>query len=427
VSASTPDVASSVPAPVLATPRDRRGRPPVATVIWVTLAVVGWAAIALMAASLLASHPPSAAFDLELLLRAARAVAGGASPYDPSIVAGRAPDAVGLFFSYPPPVAQVLVPFAGLPSWLVFLGWSVAAVGLLGVAVRRLSVVIEGPTVASEPGRAIATVAAALGASALTFPFVIAILFGNLDAFFPALYGLALVGVLSERRRDRIVAGIAVGLAAAAKLYPAGLGLWFAVRAARDRRTLVSLAAILATGAVLLLGSVAIGGLTPWQEYRQVLSSATHSELVDIRNVAPAAQVAMLIGGDSALARMLQLPIAGLAVVAIGWAAWRRSDPVESLAIAATATLVLLPISWIHYPAAMIPFGAAAVLRTTGARERVPADARRAIARAVRDIRSLVAAAVVIAAAAIVVLPLMWLAVGLCLAAVHRSVRLASR
>ncbi len=99
-------LSSGVPSPALAAPRDRRPQPALATAIWLTIAIVGWAAIALMAASLLTSHPPSAAFDLELLLRAARAVAAGASPYDPSIVAGRAPDAVGLFFSYPPPVAH---------------------------------------------------------------------------------------------------------------------------------------------------------------------------------------------------------------------------------------------------------------------------------------------------------------------------------
>jgi hypothetical protein len=428
VSTPTGDVASAAPVPAFAAPGDRRRRPAIATAIWLTVATVGWAAIAVIAASLLASHPPSAAFDLELLLRAARAVAAGGSPYDPSIVAGRAPDAVGLFFSYPPPVAQVLVPLAGLPSWLVFLGWSVAAVALLGLAVRRLAFVIEGPTATVLPGRVVATVAATIGLAALTFPFVIAILFGNLDAFFPALYGLALVAALSNERRDRIVGGIAVGVAAATKLYPAGLGLWFAVRAVRDRRAVAPLAAVVATAVVLLLGSLAVGGLAPWQEYSHVLSAATRSELVDVRNVAPAAQIALLIGGDSALARLLQVPITGLAILAIGWAALARRDPVESLAIAAAATLVLLPISWIHYPAAMIPFAAAAVVRTAGAADRARGtETARSTARAVRDVRSYVAAAIVFAATAVVILPLMWVAVALCVAAAHRSVRFVTR
>jgi hypothetical protein len=168
---------------------------------------------------------------------------------------------------------------------------------------------------------------------------------------------------------------------------------------------------MVATGAALLLASLIVGGLAPWQDYGQVLSAATRSDLVDVRNVSPAAQLALLVGGDSGLARLIQVPVAALAVLAIGWAAWTRRDPVESLAIAAAATLILLPISWIHYPAAMIPFAAAAVLRTVGADGSVS-----------REIRLAVTASIVVADAALIFLPLMWLAVALCVFAAHRSV-----
>jgi hypothetical protein len=88
-------------------------------------------------------------------------------------------------------------------------------------------------------------------------------------------------------------------------------------------------------------------------------------------------------------------------------AAWRRPDPVESLAIAATATFVLLPVTWIHYPAALIPFGVAALLRSDGA--------------AAGRTRLLIGGAVVAAGASLAWLPLLWAAVGLLLAGVHAS------
>ena len=68
--------------------------------------VVGWVGLLWLGATLYAATPPKAGFDLELLLRAGRDVAAGRSPYDPALVAGSAPVAESLFYSYPPVVAQ---------------------------------------------------------------------------------------------------------------------------------------------------------------------------------------------------------------------------------------------------------------------------------------------------------------------------------
>ena len=372
---------------------------------WATLAVIAWTMLAWIGLRGFQADPPVAGFDLELLLRAGRDVAAGQSPYDPGLLAGRPPEATGLFFSYPPLVAQVLAPFAAVPSGVMFATWSVAAVAALaavGVALgRRLRPALPGATVA------LAVVAVA----GLTFPFAIAILFGNVDAFFPALYGLAALAAISGERRHRVIGGVGVALAALTKLYPAGLGLWFLVRAARERGrgSATVVGAAVATGLVAIGLSLLVGGLEPWRQYATVVGAASQAELVDPRNVGPAAQIAAVLSGGSDLARVLQLPIAAAAVVAIAGAAWLRPDPLESLAIAAAATLVLLPISWIHYPAALIPFGAAAVLRA-------PAGA------AARTVATLTAGAVVLGVVALVWLPLMWLGVLLCLAAVHASI-----
>ena len=53
--------------------------------------VVAWAGLIWLAMQMFATNPPTAAFDLELLLKAGRDVAAGRSPYDPAIVAAAAP------------------------------------------------------------------------------------------------------------------------------------------------------------------------------------------------------------------------------------------------------------------------------------------------------------------------------------------------
>jgi hypothetical protein len=392
-----------------------RGQRRSSLAIWVVGAVAGWATIGWLAVQLFTDQPRRAAFDLGLLLGAGRAVAAGGSPYDPAIIAGHAPRAVDLFFSYPPIVGQAMVPLAGLPLGLVYLAWSVAAIALFAVVTLRLRTVIGSST------RTATLATASIALAAATLPFTIAILFGNLDAFFPALYGLALVAALSGRRRDSIAGGFAIAVAAATKLYPAGLGLWFAIRALRDRGTdrggsaLVTLVAAIGAGLVIVGISVAAFGLAPWQDYAALAATAARADLVDGRNVAPAAQLALWLGADSGLARLLHLAIVAAAVAVIAGAAWFRRDPVESLAWAATATLLLLPIGWIHYPAALMPFVAAAALR---------ADALDAAAA--RRVRLLTVAAILAAAAALTWLPLLWLATVLGLLAVNQSVPAAT-
>jgi hypothetical protein len=69
---------------------------------------------------------------------------------------------------------------------------------------------------------------------------------------------------------------------------------------------------------------------------------------------------------------------------------------------------VLLPVTWYHYPTALIPFAIAAVVRAHGT-----AAAQRTTA--------LIAAAAVVATLSIAWIPGVWLAVGLGLAGVVSS------
>src|SRR3954467_8230833 len=90
--------------------------------------ILGWAGLIWLGVQLYATNPPTAAFDLELLLRAGRDVAAGRSPYDAAMLAGTAPVAERLFYSYPPVVAQAMALMAAIPSPVMFVAWTVAAI-----------------------------------------------------------------------------------------------------------------------------------------------------------------------------------------------------------------------------------------------------------------------------------------------------------
>jgi hypothetical protein len=367
--------------------------------------VVGWLGLVWLGISLYSSTPPHAGFDLELLLQAGRDVAAGRSPYDPALIAGTAPVAESLFYSYPPLVAQAMAVFAAVPSPLMLVAWDVAALaGLAAIAAafgRRL--------VPDLPTRRI--VVPTLALAPLCFPFAIGLLFGNVDVFFPLLYGAMLLAVVSRVDRTAALGGVGLAVASLTKLHPASLAGWFGIRAAtgeRDSRRV--LVAAVVVGLVILCLSVLVGGSQPWIDYAAVIRAGSNVDLVDPRNAGPAAQIALLIGADDRFARTFQIAvtIAALAITAV--AARPGGDPAERLAWAAVASLVILPVTWFHYPSALIPFGLVALLR---ARDRDRQTRRR--------VTALVAAAMVVAAVAIAALPLLWLAIALVLGAVRMS------
>ena len=390
----------TVPAP---SPRALPGRAVTAAVVAGTIAWIGVVVIALQLAERSAA---SLGFDLELLLEAGRAVAAGRSPYAPELVAGGPPLATSLFYSYPPPIAQLFSPVATIPSRVMLLLWVLGAVlGFLVVTEllrRRLA-----------PWRSAGEVALVAAACApLTLPFAIGLLFGNLDAWFPFLYGVMLLAAIAPGRATAVAGGVAL-VAAAAKLHPASMILWFAVRASRERRrgggasAGLVVATAMMVGAVVVATSIGLGGLAVWSEYGAVVRSGAQATIIDPRNAGIAAQVAGWIGGDDAVARSLHVFVGVAAVLLTVWAAWRRPDPVESFAWATAASLATLPVTWYHYPSAMLPVAAAAVLRASGP--------------GARRVSVLVIAGGVVAALALLWLPLLWVAIALIVAAARVS------
>ena len=379
------------------------------------VAVLGWGGLAWLAFKLYTTTPPTAVFDLELLLRAGRAVAAGQSPYDPALLAGAAPVAERLFYSYPPVVAQLMSLVARIPSPVMFVAWSAAAVAGLGLVARSLAARCGGSPAPNVVG--LVTVAFA----PLLFPFAIGLLFANLDVFFPLAFGLVLLGVLPGASTAAAVeAGAAASLATVSKLHPGAVGLWLLVRSMSawdTRRALAAAAGVL--GAVLGFSLAIGGGLQMWIDYAAVIRAGSGADLVDPRNAGPAAQIALLLGGAPAaaesLARTLQIPITLAALVATVVAALRVREPVESLAWAVVASLIVLPVTWYHYPSALIPFALVALLRSWGS------------GRTGEQVRWAVVAAAIVAAVGIAWLPLIYVAIGLVLVAVRISGRAQAR
>jgi hypothetical protein len=342
---------------------DRRFR----RLIWLLIAAIGWTGLALLGAALLAQRPPRAGFDLALILEAGRRVAGGTSPYLAGAV-GQGTQVESLFYSYPPPIAQAASLIAGLPLGLVLVATGVGAT--LGFAV----VVAALARHAALASPAIDAVLPALALAPFVYPFAIALLFGNLDAWFPLAYGGALLAVTAGTNGWRTGGGMAIGLVSLAKLHPAAVLGWLAIRGLRYRprdggppaaAVWATLGVALASIAIVTATSVLIWGTGPWMEYVDVLRAGTAVDFVSRLNVGPASQVALLTG-DTDLALRVAPAVAAAALAATAVAAWLVKSTTLSLAIASAASLVVSPITWFHYPVALLPFAAAAWVQARG-------------------------------------------------------------
>jgi hypothetical protein len=221
-----------------------------------------------------------------------------------------------------------------------------------------------------------------------------------------------LLAAVAPGRRTAIGGGVGLALAAL-KLHPASMGVWFVIRAVRDRRpegrhaARIVIATAIAAVVAMVVVSLVLGGYPLWVEYAGVVRAGAGATIVDPRNAGLAAQLVGSVGGDDGLARSLHVVVGVLAVGLTAWAAWRRADPLESFAWATAASLATLPVTWYHYPSALLPIAAAALLRATGQ------DTRR--------VALLVTLSGVVAAIAIVWLPLLWVAIALMVAAARSS------
>jgi len=102
--------------------RSARFRVLLAGVLWLAGTVVLGAILLRQAVSPNGQY----AFDFQVYHAAAGQIAAGYSPYDPSMFAGPIPAQGALLYKYPPLLAQLLVPLAGLPLGLAAGIWFLA-------------------------------------------------------------------------------------------------------------------------------------------------------------------------------------------------------------------------------------------------------------------------------------------------------------
>ena len=361
--------------------------------VWVVAGSVAWLGLAWLGWALWQQSPPRAGFDLALLLEAARRVLAGVSPYDASMLAGTSPDATSLFYSYPPPVAQVMTLVAWLPDGVALILWGVGAT--IGLALVAGSIASRLDRV----GKSIAL--RAVLAAPLVMPFAVAVLFGNLDVWYPVAYGsLVLVAIGRPSRRSLLMAGVGLAVVLVAKIHPASLLLWLAGRIWAERagpyRTVLT--ATVVTAMLIVGAGLLVGGIQPWIDYVTVIRAGSGASLVDPRNIGPVSLLGQATGMEGralvAAQAVVVLAVAGISVLA----ATKVRDPLTSVAIAIAASLCTLPVTWYHYPVALIPVGVALAIGR-------PAS------------RRLLVLAVLVVDLAIAIPALVWLAVALLVSA----------
>ena len=249
-------------------------------------------------------------------------------------------------YLYPPPLAGAVTPFAALiPGDYRVAAWAWAALGFLIVATSVLAVarslgLPERVRSATGHGPWILLVAA------LCFPPVVSeLVLGNVHVLLLGLLSVAWLGVRRGDGTGLRWAGIAVGLAAAVKVFPALLILWFLLTG-RRRAAVWSVIGGLAAVVVTL----PITGIQPWLDFPSALFNlSAPSDTTD--TLAPTVWLASFIGFSTA--RVV------VTVAALGLLAWsaRRLPTRQSFALAVLLSLLIAPALYQHYLAiTVLPF-----------------------------------------------------------------------
>lgn len=255
-------------------------------------------------------------FDLQTFLHAGRQVVEGESPY---VSVTSAVFKSGHAFVYPMFVAWLFAPLAALPGHaaaLAYLGASTAAI----VGGCRLL------------GRSGGYAPVLVLVSSTT---IIGLQMGTVNAFL--FFGLACAWRLRATRPA--MAGLALGIVAAAKLFLLPLLLWFVIR-----RRYAAAAAAVGTAVVLIGAGSIFGPLGPFR-YVAVLSKLQHGEQQSSWSLSSFLQG---LGLNSMTAAALAL---GLALIGFTAVLVRRDDLSEAQLMGLTVLLSLLvsPIVWSSY------------------------------------------------------------------------------
>jgi hypothetical protein len=293
---------------------------------------------------------PQWGYDLSFYWTAAQHLIHGEPIYSAAQLAGPYAPQGQDGFLYPPPFAAAMIPFALLtPSGAQLGEWLWAAIGLIifvasVLALARSENIADRYPVLAGRGRWL------LVAAAVAFaPVVGELSIGNVHLL---LLGLLTAAWLGLRRGDRTgdwIAGVALGIAAVIKVFPAVLFLWLLI--VRRYRACV---AMLAGAAAFALITLPITGLEPWRQFPRVLANL--SAVADATDtISPTVWLAPYLGFGVARWGVMAV---GLVILAAN--AWRDRDlpvPALSFATAVLVSVLIAPNVYHHYLAIFVlPF-----------------------------------------------------------------------
>ncbi len=232
---------------------------------------------------------------------------------------------------YPPAVALVALPFLGLPFAVAAGVWTGVLLGAVACALWLLGV------------RDWRCYALALS----SWPVVLGASFGNVTLL------LVLAAAVAWVYRDRpLVAGAAVGLAVAVKLFLWPLAVWLLL----TRRTRAATASA-GVGAVATIVSFAAIGFAGLREYPDILRLADSVFAAHSNSLFAGA---LGLGLDERAAHLIAFAAGGALLVGAAVFARRADGDRRSFAVALAAALAFTPIVWAHYFALLlVPLAAA--------------------------------------------------------------------
>jgi alpha-1,2-mannosyltransferase len=279
-------------------------------------------------------------YDFSAYWQAGRNLLDGEPLYSAAQLAGPYAPQQQYLYLYPPFLAVVVAPLAALVADYRLAAWAWTAIGF-AVAVASVVAVGRREGLITDRSRLVLLVGAAF-----TIPAVIAeLVMGNVHLLLLGLFSAAWLGVRRGDPRGEVVAGVAIGLAALVKIFPALLIVWL-VLAGRRRAAAVSLGAI----ALLTVAVLPVTGLEPWLQYPQVLANlSAPSSTTDA--LAPTTWLTPLLGFT--VARIL------VTVVALALLVWSVRSRVEgaSFGVAVMASVLIAPALYHHYLAiTVLPF-----------------------------------------------------------------------
>jgi alpha-1,2-mannosyltransferase len=259
-------------------------------------------------------------------------------------------------FLYPPPLAAILMPLANLfptdyraAAWF----WTIDGAVILAIVVLTLHSserLAERYPILEGRGRWL------LVAGAFAFPPVVGeLVLGNVHLVLLGLLTLAWLEIRRQTPGGDMAAGIAVGVAAAIKVFPGVLLIWFLLT-----RRYRAAAGVVIGALVLTLVTLPFTGIEPWLQYPTVLLNlAGPSDTTD--TLAPMVWLAPLIGFSGA--RIVVLAAGLMLLVGVSVAA-RRDLPSARTAVVARSfgaavliSILIAPALYHHYLAiTVLPF-----------------------------------------------------------------------